>query len=272
MTSALQVHHLTKKYPTFTLQDLSFDLPQGTIIGLIGENGAGKSTLIRCLLQMSKPDQGEIEPPIKDFNQLSYIPDSCVFPEILTIEQFEQDFASIYKHWESAKFWDMVKRFKLPHKQKLKTFSKGMKVKLAFCVAFSHHAKLLILDEATFGLDPLIRDEILDLLLEFIQKEDHTVLFSTHITSDLEKVADYILYIHEGKKMFMDTKDDLMEKYVIMHCTQDEYQKLPSSKIVRVIKQPYQMDVLVEKKEAEYTFDTPTLEDLMRMYSKGEKR
>lgn len=272
MTTALCVQGLTKRYPAFALQDLSFDLPQGTIVGLIGENGAGKSTLLRCLLGMTKPDQGSIMPPLTDFNQISFIPDSCTFPEILTIEQLEKDFANIYAKWDPKKFWDMASGFGLPKAQKIKTFSKGMKVKLAFCVAFSHHARLLILDEATSGLDPVVRDEILDLLLEFIQDENNTVLFSTHITSDLEKVADYILYLHEGKKMFMDAKDELTESFALMHCSKKEFEQLPSDAIIRSIEQPYQVDVLVKKADAHYTYDVPTLEDWMRMYTKGEKR
>lgn len=269
MIYTLSVANLSKRYDSFTLEDISFQLPEGSIVGLIGENGAGKSTLLHCILQLVKADSGTMDPPSLDLDRLSFIPDACPYPGILTPAQIESDLKDIYTNWDHDTFAAMCARFRIPMRKKLKTFSKGMKVKFCFCAAFSHHARLLILDEATSGLDPVVRDEILDLLLDFIQEEDHTVLFSTHITNDLEKIADYIMYIHDGKKMFMESKDELLESYVLMHVTKDQFKTIDPKQIIRWIEMPYQIDVLIKKEEAHYPYDPLRLEDVMRLYSKG---
>lgn len=267
----LSVKHCTKRYKTFTLNDLTFDLPQGMIIGLIGENGAGKSTLIKCILGMIEFDEGSITPSPLDFEKISFIPDHCPYPGILTIEQLEKDLKDIYSSWDHDHFHQLCQKFQLPLSQKIREFSKGMKVKLCFCAALSHHATFLILDEATSGLDPVVRDEILDLLLEFIQEEDHTVLFSTHITSDLEKVADHILYLHKGKQMFMLSKDDLLNDYVLMHISQEVFAAIDPKKVIRYIRLPYSINVLIKKEDAAFAYDPLRLEDVMLMYTKGEQ-
>lgn len=269
--NALSIKHCTKRYKTFTLSNLTFDLPQGMIIGLIGENGAGKSTLIKCILGIIEFDEGTITPSPLDFEKVSFIPDHCPYPDILTIEQLEKDLKEIYSSWDHDSFAKMCRQFQLPTSQKIREFSKGMKVKLCFCAALSHHANFLILDEATSGLDPVVRDKILDLLLQFIQEEDHTVLFSTHITGDLEKVADHILYLHKGKQMFLQSKDDLLNDYVMMHVSQDDFATIDPKKIIRYMRLPYSVNVFIKKEDAAFTYDPLRLEDVMLMYTKGEQ-
>ena len=206
----LEIHHLSKDYGTFRLEDVSFSLPRGVIMGLIGENGAGKSTTINCILGEVQKSGGEItlfgqaqaasEKENKD--RIGVVFDENHFPDLFTPKELGQVMAGVYSHWDWAAYHAFLARFSLREDQKIKDFSKGMKVKLAFAVALSHGAELLILDEATSGLDPIVRDEVLDLLLDFVQDERHGVLVSSHITSDLEKVADYITFLHQGKLVF----------------------------------------------------------------------
>ena len=196
----LEVKNLTKDYGDFVLNDLSFSIPRGVIMGLIGENGAGKSTTVNCILNEIKKNSGNIlifgkdhiidECEIKD--KIGIVFDENHFPDIFTPKEIEKYMSGIYTNWDSIAFRNYLKQFELPAKKKIKDFSKGMKVKLAFAVALSHKAELLILDEATSGLDPIIRDDILDILIDFVQDENYSILFSSHITSDLEKIADYM--------------------------------------------------------------------------------
>lgn len=210
----LAVKNLTKDYGDFVLNDLSFSVPRGVIMGLIGENGAGKSTTVNCILNETKINNGNIlifgkdhiteECEIKD--KIGIVFDENHFPDIFTPKEIEKYMSGIYTKWDSIVYRNYLKQFELPPEKKIKNFSKGMKVKLAFAVALSHKAELLILDEATSGLDPIIRDDILDILMDFVQDETHSILFSSHITSDLEKVADYITFIHKGKLIFCSLK------------------------------------------------------------------
>lgn len=211
----LAVKNLTKDYGDFVLNDLSFSVPRGVIMGLIGENGAGKSTTVNCILNETKINNGNIlifgkdhiteECEIKD--KIGIVFDENHFPDIFTPKEIEKYMSGIYTKWDSIVYRNYLKQFELPPEKKIKNFSKGMKVKLAFAVALSHKAELLILDEATSGLDPIIRDDILDILMDFVQDETHSILFSSHITSDLEKVADYITFIHNS---FMKMYGDMM--------------------------------------------------------------
>lgn len=224
--SALEVKNLTKDYGDFVLDKLNFTLPRGVIMGLIGENGAGKSTTINCILNEIQKDDGEILIFGKDHisneieikSKLGVVFDENHFPDIFTPMEIGKYMAGIYSGWEWATYRQFLEKFELPKDKKIKDFSKGMKVKLAFAVALSHKAELLILDEATSGLDPIIRDDVLDMLIDFVQDENHSVLVSSHITSDLEKVADYITFIHKGKLVFSHDKDDLVDNYGIVSC------------------------------------------------------
>ena len=221
----LEIKNLTKDYGDFVLDKVSFALPRGVIMGLIGENGAGKSTTINCILNETQKSGGQIlifgkdhilnEIEIKD--KLGVVFDENHFPDIFTAEEVGQFMSGIYTGWDWTLYRQYLEKFELPRNKRIKDFSKGMKVKLAFAVALSHHAELLILDEATSGLDPIIRDDVLDMLIDFVQDESHSVLVSSHITSDLEKVADYITFIHKGKVIFTHEKDTLVDNYGILN-------------------------------------------------------
>ena len=223
---AIQVKNLTKTYKDFILDNISLDLPCGTIMGLIGENGAGKSTFINALLNITDSQYDQVTILGRDLRtQENLIKEdiSVIFSDSHYDLSFTPLFvgkmlSGIYKNWDQSKFLDYLKRFNLPEKKRLKKFSTGMRVKLEFAAALSHDPKLLILDEATSGLDPVVRDEILDILREFTEEEDRAVLISSHITSDLDKIADYIAYIHEGKLLFVRTYDDLQNNYGIINC------------------------------------------------------
>ena len=204
MNSALTISGLTKTYKDFVLDSVSFDVPEGSIVGLIGENGAGKSTTINAALGLIKKDAGYISIMGKDEldndtkEQIGVVFDGSNYPEILSPKRLNRVMKNIYHSWDERTYMSLLKKFSLPADKQISQFSKGMKMKLAISVALSHNSKLLILDEATSGLDPVIRDDILDMLLDFVQDEEHSILVSSHITSDLEKIADYIVFIHDG--------------------------------------------------------------------------
>jgi len=226
MTHTLEVRNLTKKYERFTLDNVSFDLPMGCIMGVVGENGAGKSTLFKAILNLIHRNAGEIlfwgkpmtDKDTKMREQIGVAFDAICFSEVLTVKQVGNIGKYTYKNWDSAQFQELVTRFELPLKAEIKTLSKGMKMKLNLAFAMSHNAKLLILDEPTAGLDPIARDELLDLFLDFVQDEEHSILISSHITTDLEKIADYITFINKGKLAFTKEKDTLLYQYGIVRC------------------------------------------------------
>ena len=282
---SLKVENLTKKYEDFLLDKVSFYVPKGNIVGLIGENGAGKSTTINAILNIIEKDSGDVYILNSEKNKtdnairenIGVIFDGNNFPEELNPKQLNNVLKNIYTNWEENKFFDYIKKFSLPNKKKIKNFSKGMKMKLAISVALSHNAKLLILDEATSGLDPVVRDDILDILLEFVQDEENSILISSHITSDLEKVADYIVFIHKGKMIFEETKDNLIYDYGIMKCKSKEFNNIDKEDIIRYRKMDYGYEILVKnkklmlKKYPNFIIDDIKIEDIMLMYVKGEK-
>lgn len=282
--NALEVRNLKKDYGDFVLDKLSFTLPRGVIMGLIGENGAGKSTTINCILNEIQKDAGEIlifdkdniadEKEIK--SKLGVVFDENHFPDIFTPLEIGKFMAGIYSGWEWPTYRQFLEKFELPKGKKIKDFSKGMKVKLAFAVALSHNAELLILDEATSGLDPIIRDDVLDMLIDFVQDESHSVLVSSHITSDLEKVADYITFIHKGKLIFSHDKDDLVDNYGIVNCGAAVFDVLDKTMVVAYRKEDYQYKVLVRdrnrasKNYPKVIVSPATIEEIMLFYVKGE--
>lgn len=282
----LEVKNLTKNYGDFILDKLSFTIPRGVIMGLIGENGAGKSTTINCILNEITMSDGEVTIFGKDNiaeevfikNKLGIIFDENHFPDILTPVELGKCMAGIYSNWQSSEYQNYLTKFELPLKKKIKYFSRGMKVKLAFAVALSHGAELLILDEATSGLDPIIRDDILDILIDFVQDENHSVLFSTHITSDLEKVADYVTFIHKGKLIFSYSKDEIIDNYGVVICGSAIFEKIDKSEIIAFRKQDYQYKALVcnrhkaEKSYPKAIVEPANIDDIMLFYIKGETK
>jgi ABC-2 type transport system ATP-binding protein len=281
MSYALELHDVTKEYSGFTLDKINITLPTGSIMGFVGENGAGKSTTIKLILDLIKKDSGTIKLFNCDYKSLSLdrkedigvvMDDSC-FPEVLNSLQIGKLSSKIFKHWDETIYKNYLARFNLPEKKEIKDYSKGMKMKLNIACALSHNAKLLILDEATSGLDPIIRDQLLDIFLEFIQDESHSILMSSHITSDLEKICDYITLIHKGNVVFTKTKDELSETYGIVKCSESELKKLPVKAVECYRKNKFGVEVLVKKQilTGHHLIDSATVEDIMLFYIRGVK-
>lgn len=224
MNYILEINNLRKEFKNFTLNDISFKLEPGYIMGFIGPNGAGKSTTIKLIMNLLKSDSGEIkvfgldhkkhEKEIKD--RIGFVYDENYYYEELTIAQMKSIVASFYSKWDDSTFNYYIDEFNLDPKAKIKTLSKGMKMKFSLAVALSHNADLIIMDEPTSGLDPVFRREILDILHNIIQDEHKSIFFSTHITTDLEKIADYITFINNGKMVFSKSKDEILDNYAMV--------------------------------------------------------
>ena len=287
MNSTLILKNVNKKYEksNFAIKDISFSVPEGSIVGFIGENGAGKSTTMNCILNVIRRDSGTIEifgremtdEDIDIRENIGVVYDSNNFPEHLTAKQLADILGRIYSKWDDFCFEQFLRRFGLPESQKIKTYSRGMSMKLAIAVALSHDSKLLILDEATSGLDPIMRDEILDVLLEFVKQENHSILLSSHITSDLEKIADYIVFIHNGEIILNKTKDELIYEYGVIRCSENDFYNILPEDILSSMKKDYQIDVLIknrkliEKKYKNLIVDSVSLDEIMLLLVKGER-
>lgn len=279
----LEIHNLTKTYPDFSLNNINLSIPHGMIVGLIGENGAGKSTLLKTILGLIQIDKGDIT-VLDEHNkfskqlmeQIGVVFDNGDFPETYTAKKLNNVMKNMYIQWDEARYFSLLNQLDIPQNRKIKHLSKGMKMKLAIIVAFSHHSKLLILDEPTSGLDPIIRDDILDLFLDFVQDENHAILVSSHITSDLEKIADYIVFIHAGEIIFQKEKDELLYKYGIVKCTPEQFEKLNKDYIITYRKQAYEWQVLISDREyVENTYSdmvvcSATIDEIMMLYIRGE--
>ena len=284
MDNILEVRNLTKQYADFTLDHVSFSIPKGTIMGLIGENGAGKSTTINAILDLIHKDDGtvtfwgqELSSAKQLKEDIGVVFDGINFYETLTAAKVGKISQTAYKQWDDRLYREYLNRFQLPTDKEIKTFSKGMKMKLCIAVALSHRPKLLILDEATSGLDPVMRDDILDVFLEFVQDEEHSIMISSHITTDLEKVADTITFIHQGKVLFCKAKDELLYHYGIIRCGAAIFDEIDKSEILAYRKEDYQWNVLVadnEKARRRYknaVVDDAAIDDILLLYVKGER-
>ncbi|MCI8571732.1 MAG: ABC transporter ATP-binding protein [Lachnospiraceae bacterium] len=256
--NAITVENLTKVYDGFTLKDVSFKVPAGSVVGFIGENGAGKSTTIKALLGLIPVDKGQVEVlghkifmEEKDVTwreQIGVVFDECNFPLGLKGKDVQNMLKNIYRTWDAKKFRDYMDRFEIPMNKKIKDLSKGMKMKLSIAAALSHDSRLLILDEATSGLDPVVRSEILDIFREFIEDEQHTIFLSSHITSDIEKIADYVMLIHKGRLLFTEDKDELLYNYGIVRCSKKQAERIPENLIVGKEVREYETSVLIKNK------------------------
>lgn len=288
MKNILELQNVSKTFPhsDFSLQNVSFSLPYGTIMGFVGKNGAGKTTTIGCILNTLVKNSGTVKlfgKEITDNNDvdlkenIGVVYDGNNFPEYLSARQLEGIMQGIYRKWDKKLFYDYLKRFSLPSNQKIGTFSKGMTMQLAIAAALAHHPSLLILDEATSGLDPIMRDDILDVFLDFVQEENHAVLLSSHITSDLEKIADYITFIHNGEIILTASKDDLIYNYAVMRCRRNQFETLDKKDIIAYRKKDLQIDVLVSngekagKKYKDIVIDHVSIDEIMLLLVKGER-
>jgi ABC-2 type transport system ATP-binding protein len=286
MDNILEVKNLRKDFKTFSLKDISFSLPSGYIMGFIGPNGAGKSTTIKLIMNLLKKDGGQINIFGKDHiqyekeikNHVGFVYDQNYFYEELTVQEMKMVIAPLYKSWDENMFKKYLKIFQLPENKKIKELSKGMKMKFSLAVALSHNAKLLIMDEPTSGLDPIVRNELLDILSELIQDENKSIFFSTHITSDLDKVADYITFIHDGEIILSATKDDILDNYGIVkggtELLDDNNRKI----FVGIRNNRFGFEGLVkDRKKAMLLFkdhvviEKPSLEDIMLYTVRGNK-
>ncbi|MDD2955499.1 MAG: ABC transporter ATP-binding protein [Oscillospiraceae bacterium] len=286
MENILEVTGLCRSLGDFSLQDVSFSLPRGTIMGLVGENGAGKTTIIRLILGGLAPDRGEIRllgedprrAPAQVKERLGVVTDECCFYESLRPRDVACILRPLYSHWDDGLFGKYLRQFSLPENKTVKEFSKGMKMKLSIAAALSHHPELLILDEATSGLDPIVRDEILDIFLEFIQDETRGVLLSSHIVSDLEKTADYITFLHHGQVKFSEEKDLLLERYGVLRCGVQELEALNPSDRAAARETRFGASLLVPDREKAaqkypgFVIDRARIEDIMLYMVKGEKQ
>lgn len=251
--NAIEVKNLSKNYKGFGLENISFTLPSGCIMGLVGENGAGKSTTIKLILDMIKKTSGEIKIFEKNIDEISkedigVVTEENGIPLSFNAKEINTVFKNIYKQWNENDFFTYLEKFNIPHKKKIKEFSKGMTMKMYIAIALSHNAKLLILDEATSGLDPVIRDEILDIFNDFTRDESHSILISSHIVSDLEKICDYIAFMHNGKLIICEEKDELLNNYSIIQCDEKAIDEISKNDILSIRKSDYAVKAVIKSK------------------------
>lgn len=282
---AITIKNLNKVYKNFALQDVSFSVPKGSIMGFVGENGAGKTTTLKSILNLISYDSGNIEifgldnikneKEIKE--QIGVVFEGSNFHENLNTNNISKIMSHIYKNWDDRLFKEYLKQLRVPNNKLIKEFSKGNKMKLSIAVALSHKPKLLILDEATSSLDPIVREEILDIFLDFIQDEEHSIILSSHITSDLDKIADYITFIHKGKIVFSESKDELIDTMGILKCNSNDFAKLTNEDYLYYRKSQFGYEVLLKDKYKFITkhpnliVDNTSIEEIMLFYVRGDK-
>ena len=283
---AIEINGLTKKYDGFTLDNVSFNVPKGSIMGFIGQNGAGKTTTIRALLNITKCDAGSIKLLGLDHIQNEYqikehiaaVFDEIPFHESFNAIQVGRMFRGLYSGWDEKKYSEYLDRFNLPRKKKIAKFSKGMKMKLQISAALSHGARLLVMDEATTGLDPVVRNEILDIFREYLQDEENSILMSSHIISDLDKIADCVTFIDKGKILLTGYKDDILESHGILKCTKDDFKEIASEDYISVRVTDFGVEAMVlDRAEAKQKYsgaliEKTNLEEIMLFYVNREKK
>lgn len=286
MNNAIEIKNLTKEYTGFRLNNINLEIPKGIIVGLIGENGAGKTTLIKSILNIINIDKGTINIFDKDLTKeesflkenIGVVLDNIFFPNILNANDINSIMEKSYKKWDKELFYNYLKIFEIPLDKKIKELSKGMNKKLEIASALSHKPKLLILDEPTSGLDPVVRNEILDIFLEYVQDESNTILFSTHITSDLEHIADKIVFLDKGNLLMNESRDDILDNYGILKCSINDFKSIDESDIITYKKNKYEYQILVsnrnkiKNKYKNYIVDKITLEELMVLIIKGSDK
>ena len=284
--NAIEITHLSKNYKDFSLNDLSFKLIKGTVMGFVGQNGSGKTTTIKSILNLINTDSGNIsvlgiDNKEKDFSVKEHIGvvfDELSLPNTLTCKQINNIMKNIYKTWDEDKFFKYLEYFELPLNKTLKKFSRGMQMKIQMAVALSHDSKLLILDEATAGLDPIARNELLDILLEYMEDEEHSILMSSHITSDLERVADYVTFIDKGTLLLTDEKYSILENHLIVKGSSEEIENLPKEYIVSSRKNSYGAEALTNNPSAikkifpDLTYDKASLDDILCFYVSRKRK
>lgn len=278
--NVIEIKNATKDFGDFKLDNISFEVPEGSVCGFIGQNGAGKTTTIKLILDVLNVDAGEIfvfGQNIKDDSaklreDIGVVFDEMGFHEFMTGKDINIMMKNIYKNWDEKVFFDYLKRFSLPVKKPCGSFSRGMRMKLQIAVALSHNAKLLIMDEPTSGLDPIVRNEMLQIFREYVLEEDHTILLSSHITGDLEKLADEVVFINGGKIVLAGNKDDIIEKHGLLKCKKDDLKEISESFIVYAQSGTYGVEVLVNDRKAcaklypEMIIEQASLEDIMLFY------
>ena len=284
MEQAITLTHVTKAFRDFTLDDVNLSVPEGTVCGLVGENGAGKTTAIRLLMGAIRADAGEISvlgrsPDAPDFREakedIGIVLEDAYFPEVMTASQVGKVMRGTYRRWDAERFAAYLKRFELPEKKLFKEYSRGMRMKLAISVALSHQARLLVLDEATAGLDPIIRDEIVETFRDFATEDGHSILISSHIVSDLEKLCDNIAFLHRGKLLFCEEKDAMLDRYGVFRGTAEQADSLLPEAVVGREDSAYGgVRALVRRDNAPPTLimERPTIEDVILFTVKGAKR
>ncbi len=274
--NTITLQNVCKQYPAFSLDSVTFSVPMGSVVGLIGENGAGKSTTIGLILGMIRPDSGQITVLGKqgdlDFEHIGVVFDENCFPGTLSAQDVGKILCASYRTWSQSAYETYLERFGLPRKKPIKECSRGMRMKLSIAAALSHDSHLLVLDEPTSGLDPVVRDEILDIFYDFMQDEHHAILISSHITSDLEKICDYITMIHKGKVCFSEEKDVLLSKYGVLHCDDKILETLAPEAVYGVRRSQFEIQVLVEREKvpSDLPVDLVTLDQLLLFAAKEE--
>ena len=279
MKNAIEIKNLSKSYKDFSLNNINLELPSGCVMGLIGKNGAGKSTIIKSILNIIRKKEGTVTILGKDStdnslkNDIGIVFDEMGLPESFKLKQFNNVLKGSFDNWDEKYFFELTEKFSLSAKKRFKQDSQGMKMKVKIAAALAHKPKLLVLDEATNGLDPSARDEILDVFNDFTREDDHSILISSHIVSDLEKICDYITFIDKGSILLNEEKDRLYEDYGVIQCTEEQYSSLVEDCIVGKKKTPYGIDVLMKRSDIPKGFEINpiSIEELFVFMVKEEK-